>query len=99
MQLAGDRYWVTTLWHPDKRMRKGFGATVRYLLQYRTKWGDETARRSLPYLRLLMLVDNQATALKGEAIQFRILSSQDFALDCRVRLTFKSDWHVKCQAR
>jgi hypothetical protein len=97
IHLAGDRSWGSTLWHPDKRMRKGFGTTVRHLLQYRTKWGDETARRSLPYLRLLMFVDNKTTAFKGEAIQFRVLSSQDFALDCRVRLTFKSDWHAKGQ--
>ena len=91
--LAGERSWISVLWHPDKRTRKALSTIVRQLSRYLSRWGDQSTRQSLPYLRLLLFVENNISAQTGEALQFRILSSADYAQDCRVRLTFKSDWH------
>lgn len=95
VRLCQPRSWSNMLYNPTKRTRKAAATLVRRLLQQSHDYGYDVAVRSLPYLSLLIFLQRRESSRHGVAIQFRIVSCQDFARDCQSRLLFTSSWHIQ----
>jgi len=91
VELLSRRTHWCFFWYPEKRLRKSFNTSVRRLTRIRREYGYDSAARSLAYLHLLNFLQSNAQ-LKGEALQFRIITCQDFA-PAPLRLVFTSNWH------
>jgi hypothetical protein len=91
--LLEERCWWTSFWNPRKRLRKAFNTAVRRIARSRKDWGDRSASQSLSYIQLLIFVTKMAAGHYQNHVQFRILSSSDFAEEPSLRLNFISDWH------
>ena len=94
IELLRERDWVTTMWNPSKRLRKAFNTSVRRIVRCRSRFGEPASLRCVAYLRLLNYLQSIVADANGYALQFRIISAADFADDPRIRLTFRSDWHL-----
>jgi hypothetical protein len=86
------RVWCV-IWNPTKRIRKSFNTQVRRLTRVLAAGGRARATQSLAYLSLLNHVQHSTAIRNVQILQFRIVTTQDFASDAIIRLVFKSDWH------
>jgi hypothetical protein len=96
--LIGARTTLCLVWYPAKRIRKAFNTSVRRLTRRMSKDGRDAAAHSLAYLGMLNYLQHLEALAGTRALQFRILTSQDFAAHPRPRLVFTSDWHF-CRRR
>jgi hypothetical protein len=95
IQLTSERSLWCVVWYPQKRLRKSFNTSVRRITRMLFEKGYESTARSIAYLHLLNYLQNRSPAKKANSLQFRIISQQDFADDCKSRLVFTSDWHIQ----
>jgi len=89
-----ERNWLTTFWHPRKRLRKSFNTSIRRILRCKARFGETASLRCLAYLHLLNYLENSVTRNTERAFQFRIITSADYADDPTIRLVLRSDWHA-----
>lgn len=89
-------YWCV-LWYPDKRFRKAFNTSVRRITRMLYEHGYDSTAKSIAYLHLLNYLQNNNVVEIIEALQFRIISQQDFASDRKPRLVFTSNWHASAK--
>jgi hypothetical protein len=94
MMLLEERSWLTTIWHPRKRLRKTFNTSIRRILCCRTRFGEAASLRCVAYLQLLNYLENSVASDTETAFQFRIITSIDYADDPTIRLALLSDWHA-----
>jgi hypothetical protein len=92
-----ERTLLSLVWYPDKRFRKAFNTSVRRITRSVRDHGFETAARSLSYMHLLNYLQARHLAKSARQLQYRIVSSQDFADDPRIRLVFTSSWHQQAK--
>ena len=93
IEFLSSRNFLSTFWYPDKRLRKSFNTSVRRITKMLSEYDYETTARSNSYLHLLNYLQNRNTAKNSKALQFRIVSQQDFAYNSKPKLVFTSDWH------
>jgi hypothetical protein len=94
IELSQERDWVTTVWHPRKRLRRAFTTSVRGIVRCRARFGEPASLQCVAYLRLLNYLQSIVADTNGYALQFRIVSAADFAADPQIQITFQSDWHL-----
>jgi hypothetical protein len=92
--LLRERNWLTTFWHPRKRLRKSFNTSIRRILRCKARFGESASLRCVAYLHLLNYLENSIAERTESAFQFRIITSADYAEDPKIRLALLSDWHA-----
>lgn len=95
LPMNAQRRLTSTIWYPEKRVRKTFNTAVRRIIRRLRASGPDAVAQSLAYLQLLHYVQNHPELPEGCWTQFRIVSSQDYAVDTRPRTAFVSPWHQR----
>ena len=95
IELVAQRNFWSMFWYPSKRLRKAFNTSVRRIKRRLSDSGFDSASRSVSYLHLLNYLQNSVLINNAKALQFRIISQQDFAKNRKPRLVFTSDWHIQ----
>ena len=92
LQRTPRNFWCF-IWYPEKRFRKALNTSVRRIDKISSISGRQAAVRSYAYLGILYYLQNFCSQHLGNALQFRIVSKQDFASNRSSTLIFKSRWH------
>lgn len=85
-------WWI--VWHPQKRVRKASNTAIKRIVR-KTKSGSLSTSNCLSHGQILRLLQNSPLSAGAQRIQFRILTSQDYAQDQSLRLVFTSSWHPR----
>jgi hypothetical protein len=94
IQLVAQRTYLSAIWYPQKRVRKAFSTYTRRLTAIFRKYGQTAGSRSRTCITILDYLQHELENSDAEAMQFRIISQQDFAKTVSPKVVFISDWHA-----
>ncbi len=81
------------LWYPEKRYRKALNTAINQLKRISQTSGYRPAANSYAYLGILYFLQELNHPTDAHALQFRVISKQDFAENSIFNLIFRSRWH------
>lgn len=93
VELVAPRKLTSVFWYPEKRLRRELVTSVGRLMKLFANKGNNVAIRSASYLTFLNCVRRVSQKLPADAIQFRIISSQDNVVSTEYRSVYLSNWH------